>query len=232
MKGRTYLQAWLRAKARVSPRARNLYRRYFWAGGEDYAQLLRESGYFHAMGENCSIQANVVVTNPDLVSLGSNVRMSGCTLFGHDGSVNMINRALGTKFDSVGPIIIGDHVFIGHGAIIMPGVRIGNYVIVAAGAIVTRDVPDRVVVAGVPARTVRSFDEHVETTAARHATYPWRTLVERRESTYDPALEPELLKRRKTHFFGPSRRDAADGAASSPTEATPVGSVLRQVTLG
>jgi len=216
MMGRSYLRAWLRAKAVDSPRARDLYRRYFRPTGEEYARLLREAGHFHAMGENCSIQTNVVITDPQLVSLGSNVRMSGCTLFCHDGSVNMMNRALGTKFDSVGPIVIGDHVFIGHGALVLPGVRIGSYVIVAAGAVVTRDVPDRVVVAGVPARVVRSFDEHVEVTAARHATYPWRELVEQRTASYDPELEPILLQRRKAFFFGKPREEQEPRTTAAP----------------
>lgn len=53
------------------------------------------------------------------------------------------------------PIEIGDEAWIGAGATIMPGVRVGRGAVVAAGAVVTRDVPDGCVVAGVPAQ-VRS----------------------------------------------------------------------------
>lgn len=49
------------------------------------------------------------------------------------------------------PVKIGDNVWIGARAVILPGVTIGNNVVVAAGSVVTRDVPDNVVVAGVPA---------------------------------------------------------------------------------
>lgn len=54
------------------------------------------------------------------------------------------------------PIHIGRRCFIGGGSMIMPGVRIGDESIVAAGAVVTRDVPPRSIVAGTPARVIRS----------------------------------------------------------------------------
>lgn len=50
---------------------------------------------------------------------------------------------------------VGDDVWIGHGAIILRGVRIGNGAIVAAGSVVTKDVPDYSIVAGVPAKILR-----------------------------------------------------------------------------
>ncbi|MEO1766441.1 acyltransferase [Thiobacter aerophilum] len=52
---------------------------------------------------------------------------------------------------------IGDDVWIGTGAMILPGVRIGSRSIVAAGAVVTKDVPEDVMVAGVPARVVKTL---------------------------------------------------------------------------
>ena len=52
------------------------------------------------------------------------------------------------------PVEIGDDVWIGHGAIIMPGVKIGSGAVVAAGAVVTRNVDAHTIVAGVPARPV------------------------------------------------------------------------------
>ncbi|MBP6872851.1 MAG: acyltransferase [Bacteroidales bacterium] len=53
------------------------------------------------------------------------------------------------------PILIGDNVWIGMRAIILKGVTIGNGSIVAAGAVVTKDVPPNTVVGGVPARVIR-----------------------------------------------------------------------------
>jgi maltose O-acetyltransferase len=55
----------------------------------------------------------------------------------------------------VRPIRIGERCFIGGGSMVLPGVTIGNEVIVAAGAVVATDVPDRCIVAGTPARIIR-----------------------------------------------------------------------------
>lgn len=52
------------------------------------------------------------------------------------------------------PVLIGDHVFIGPRAIILPGVTIGWGAVIAAGAVVTKDVPDSTIVAGVPAQPI------------------------------------------------------------------------------
>jgi acetyltransferase-like isoleucine patch superfamily enzyme len=52
------------------------------------------------------------------------------------------------------PVEIGDYVFIGPRAIILPGVKIGKGAVVAAGAVVTKDVPDFAIVGGIPARVI------------------------------------------------------------------------------
>jgi len=59
---------------------------------------------------------------------------------------------------SRGPVVIGDDVWIGAGATILDGVRVGRGAIVGAGAVVTRDVPDFAVVTGVPAKVVSQRD--------------------------------------------------------------------------
>jgi len=56
------------------------------------------------------------------------------------------------------PVVIGKNVWIGTSAIVLPGVVIGDDSVVAAGAVVTKDVPPRTLVAGVPARTVRVLE--------------------------------------------------------------------------
>lgn len=60
------------------------------------------------------------------------------------------------------PVIIGDDVWIGGNVTILPGVTIGNNVVVAAGAVVTKDVPDNCVVGGVPAKIIRTIEDDVE----------------------------------------------------------------------
>jgi maltose O-acetyltransferase len=61
------------------------------------------------------------------------------------------------RFEAAQPITIGDNVWIGGGAIILPGVTVGENTVVGAGAVVTRDLPANVVAVGNPARVIRSL---------------------------------------------------------------------------
>jgi len=56
------------------------------------------------------------------------------------------------------PVVLGDRVFVGANAVILMGVRVGDEAVIAAGAVVTGDVPARTVVAGVPARPVAAVE--------------------------------------------------------------------------
>lgn len=58
--------------------------------------------------------------------------------------------------------VIGTHCFIGCGSIIMPNITIGNHVIVAAGSVVTRDVPDNCIIAGNPAKVIKTNIDTVD----------------------------------------------------------------------
>lgn len=60
-----------------------------------------------------------------------------------------------TKVEGAGPIVIGDNVWIGGGAIVLAGVTIGDDAVIGAGAVVTRDVPARSVAVGNPAHVIR-----------------------------------------------------------------------------
>ena len=62
------------------------------------------------------------------------------------------------KWEAAQPISIGDNVWVGGGAIVLPGVTIGENTVVGAGAVVARDLPANVVAVGNPARVVRSLD--------------------------------------------------------------------------
>ena len=153
------------------------------------------------MGEYCSVSPGAEISIPELVSLGSNVRLATCNLVCHGGEVNMLNRALGLRLDKVGKIAIGDNVFVGLRATILPDVTIGSNVIVAAGAVVTRDVPSGVVVGGVPAKVICSMEILVERIKAKNASYPWRSLIEQRNSGFDASLEPTLNRMRAEYFY-------------------------------
>lgn len=72
-------------------------------------------------------------------------------------TINNTNQRIFDQDFSVKPIIIEDDVMIGANASIMPGVRIGSHSVVAAGAVVTKDVPPHSLVAGVPAKKIKEI---------------------------------------------------------------------------
>lgn len=63
------------------------------------------------------------------------------------------------KWEAAEPITIGDNVWLGGGAIVLPGVAIGDNTVVGAGAVVTKDLPANVVAVGNPAKVVRTIEE-------------------------------------------------------------------------
>jgi maltose O-acetyltransferase len=90
-----------------------------------------------------------------LITIGDEVTIvSGTRVLCHDASSN---RRLGVTWCA--PVSIGRRVYIGADSLIMPGVTIGDDAVVAAGAVVTRDVAPRTVVAGVPARQISTTAE-------------------------------------------------------------------------
>ncbi len=180
---------------------RGLYIRFCRPAGSEYAGFLRKWGGLHTVGEHCEINYGAVFTDPAYVSIGSNVVLADCTLIGHDGSIAMLNRAYGVKLDAVGKIVINDNVFIGHGAIVLPGVTIGPNAIVAAGAVVTRNVEAGLIVGGVPAIPISSVAERVQRLQKETSLLPWAEVIRNREGGFDAALEPELLRQRVLHFF-------------------------------
>ena len=90
----------------------------------------------------------------DYVGWGPGAKLLGSTHTGHPVDVPIIATGLVIK-----PVVIGYGADIGMNASILPGVRVGSNAIVGAGAVVTQDVPDFAIVAGVPARILRSREE-------------------------------------------------------------------------
>lgn len=100
-------------------------------------------------------------SEPWLITLGDNVYItSGVQFVTHDGGTLILRKEV-PDLEWTAPIVVGDDVYIGMRALIMPGVTIGNRCIIGAGSIVTRDVPPNTVVAGVPARALSTVDEYL-----------------------------------------------------------------------
>lgn len=114
------------------------------------------------------------------ITIGKNVFINACCHFQDQGGVtlgdnclighNVVFATLNHGFApeerasmNPAPIVVGRNVWIGSSSTILQGVTIGENAIIAAGSVVTRDVPANAVVAGVPARFIRSIDSRKET---------------------------------------------------------------------
>lgn len=101
-------------------------------------------------------------TEPWIITLGNNVHITdGVKFITHDGGT-LLYRDKVPDLEITKPIVVGNNVYIGNNVIILPGVTIGNNVIVAAGAVVTKSIPNNVVVGGVPAHLIETAEEYFE----------------------------------------------------------------------
>ena len=99
---------------------------------------------------------------PFYTDFGKNITIGDGSLIGHNVVLATVNHALEpekNRTNSYAPIHIGEHVWIGSNATILAGVNIGQWAVVAAGAVVTKDVPAYTVVGGVPARVIKRVNE-------------------------------------------------------------------------
>ncbi|MBS0043587.1 acyltransferase, partial [Shewanella sp. M16] len=101
--------------------------------------------------------ARIDAFSPMLIEIGDDfVSAPGSIILSHDASMFLKSG----KY-RVEKTIIGDRVFLGANAVILPGVNVQSDVIIGAGAVVTKDVPSGSVVAGNPARIICSIDDYI-----------------------------------------------------------------------
>lgn len=113
-------------------------------------------GYNIHLGENFYANFDLTILDVCKVTIGRNCMIAPrVSIFTAGHPLDADIRVSGLEFGK--PITIGDNVWIGGNAVINPGVCLGNNVVVASGAVVTRDFPDNVVIAGVPAKVIRNL---------------------------------------------------------------------------
>lgn len=108
------------------------------------------------VGRGSSLVARVGITIGDDVTMAPNVYITD-----HNHAYDDVDIPIGEQWPHEAPVAIGAGSWIGTGSLILPGTTIGEHVTVAGGSVVRGSVPDRSVVAGVPARVVRSWSDGV-----------------------------------------------------------------------
>jgi acetyltransferase-like isoleucine patch superfamily enzyme len=108
------------------------------------------------IGDHTRIGIHCTIIGP--VCIGHHVNLAqGITVTALNHNFQDAMRRIDEQGVSTRPVVIGDDVWIGANAVILPGVTIGSHAVIAAGAVVTKDVPSQTVVGGVPARVIREI---------------------------------------------------------------------------
>ena len=161
---------------------------------QSYVSYLRKKG--------CSIGDNVIIfspftttideTRPFLLRIGDNVKITtGVTILTHDFSYSVCRSVFHDLVnDRSQETVIGNNVFIGMNAVILPGAVIGNNCIIGAGAIVLGHYDNNVVIAGNPARVVSTLSDYYEKRKASRI-YDAFSLVQLSHQKYnrDPSVK-------------------------------------------
>lgn len=135
--------------------------------------LVRQAEYAGVrLGSNNKVSSRFWCSaEPYLITIGSNCQITDDVKFFTHGGAHVVRNFSQkilppygqngfTRFDLFGKVVVGDNVYIGNNAMVMPGVTIGSNVLVAAGSVVCKSVPDGVVIGGNPARILSTIEEY------------------------------------------------------------------------
>ena len=139
---------------------RRILSELFGKGGET---VIMQPPFYCDYGSNIELGERVFFNFNCVVLDVCPVRIGDFTLFGPAAQIltpmHPFNASLRRKQEYGKPVEIGSDVWVGGGALILPGVRVGSRTIIGAGSVVTRDIPDGVLAAGNPCRVIREITE-------------------------------------------------------------------------
>ncbi|MDE7398447.1 MAG: sugar O-acetyltransferase [Oscillospiraceae bacterium] len=121
--------------------------------------------FYTDFGKNITIGKNVFINSGCHFQDQGGIEIGDGCLIGHNVVLATINHDLypqNNRINHYAPIKLGKSVWVGSNSTILGGVTIGDWAVVAAGAVVTRDVPPLTIVGGVPARVIRTIDSKEE----------------------------------------------------------------------
>lgn len=139
-------------------------------GSEDYDSLVRQ--LFSHVGDGSRVLSPMTVVHGDKVHIGNNVIVMPNSLMMASGTITIEDNALVAAYVKLisnnhdpydravltcKPVVLKKNCWIGAGAVILPGVTVGENSIVGAGSVVTKDVPANTVVAGNPAKFIKNL---------------------------------------------------------------------------
>lgn len=162
---RLYFGIGIRMKSSVQSQYAMKFR--YWTGSRFVEHCGKNVNFEHgarfnpelSIGDNSGIGVNCTISGE--THIGNDVMMGpDCIMYSYSHAHSRIDIPMDKQgFEDPTPICIGDDVWIGARVIILPGVTVGNHVIIGAGAVVTKNVPDYAIVGGAPAKIIRMRNE-------------------------------------------------------------------------
>ncbi len=146
---------------------KNIYRKvqktYYTSSSGRYIKYLRKKGCI--IGENCVFRnvktARIDITRPSLIEIGDNVDMNhNFQIMTHDWASGVFRNVFHNIWPSSGKVKIGSNIYFGTDVIVLKGVTIGDNCVIAAGSIITKDIPSNSVAAGMPAKVICTLEEY------------------------------------------------------------------------
>lgn len=176
---------------------RKIYRRIRLARASMSERLSILRPLFYHLGNNVELYSTDLGTEPYLICIEDNVCVAeGVKFITHDVSCFRVAQYMGinkNNIDKVGSIVLKDNCFIGAYTILMPNTSVGRNSVIAAGSVVTKNIPDNEVWGGSPAKFIMTIDEYARKVLEKSALYPWLNLKN--------ISHQEMVVMRQKYFF-------------------------------